>query len=75
MNTRFNIRQVAIGATTVVVVFLAFLYSYIQRIFSFKNTASKYTVSNQCAPKTPGQGMSQHNPNKMLFISCGGFLE
>lgn len=43
--------------------------SFLAKVFTYP-TVAVLGAGSQCADTTPGTG----NPNKVKFISCGGFL-
>lgn len=47
------------------------IYVFVERVLSYNGVGPKLT-SLEC---TDASTQSKVNPNKMLFISCGGFLD
>ncbi|MFA7310133.1 MAG: hypothetical protein WC050_04475 [Candidatus Paceibacterota bacterium] len=61
---------------TAAAVVLLFMYAYAQKLFGHNETSPKFASGlNQCVSLTADSQIQKSNPNKMLFISCGGFYQ
>lgn len=49
--------------------------SSVQKYFSSARDSGRISVSERQCDTSVTQETTEKNPNKMLFISCGGFLE
>ncbi len=65
-----SVRRAVLAILGAMLVLFAAAYLYMQA-FWHGVPGNKVSVDDQC--KDPGA--QKENPNKMLFISCGGFLE
>ena len=74
MRERITIRKAALVGVAFMFAGLLYAYVYVQQFFT-RNDAPKLASGDECAPDTSLQQVPKQNPNKMLFISCGGFLE
>ena len=57
-----------------VVAVLIPVYVLVQKLFAHQSAG--HLANAACSPETAGEsGTSNENPNKMLFITCGGLIE
>jgi hypothetical protein len=82
MSEYSSIRRVKFFVAAFVVTAILALYAYMEKLFTFEGAAQKFTsVYDQCVAhegvqQERKQGETEkNNPNKMLFISCGGMYE
>lgn len=73
MRERFSIHSVVLIVAAVLFVMALYAYLYIRQFFTPKYS-SRAIVSDACPDPSAAQATKQ-NPNKMLFVSCGGFID
>lgn len=74
MRERSTIRRAGAAVAVITLATILSLYVYVQRFFT-RNTSGKLVIGYQCTPDGVALQEQKINPNKMLFISCGGFYQ
>lgn len=75
MSKRVAIRHgVLVVAASAFMVVLS-VYLYVQQLFAHSSASPKFASGGECVDDNAVQQGQRVNPNKMLFISCGGFLD
>jgi hypothetical protein len=70
------VRRYLLVVAAFVFALLLSAYLYMHSLWSASMQRwGKVSVSDECEDGTGAQQTSKINPNKMLFISCGGFLD
>ncbi len=72
MHTRLS--KVALLALASLFSLVLMFYVFVYDLLHAKSGGSLALSDDQCTDPAQ-QGVKKENPNKLLFISCGGFLE
>ena len=73
MPERIPVRRMILVASAFAFTAILFAYLYVQQLFT--QNAAKLTLGGECADDAGPLQVQKVNPNKILFISCGGFLD
>ena len=69
-----NVRRLPLVLLAIVLAAVLNAYLFFQAAVQKISASGKVSIENECTDPS-GVSLKKENPNKMLFISCGGFLE
>lgn len=75
MHPRSFVARYALFAAAFVFAFGLQAYLLVQSVLSKPSAGTKLTKADDCEDSATTPAAPQENPNKLLFISCGGFEE